>query len=443
MDQLTLDRSAAPTLVLNQGQKAAADSFFEFLLSEEKEMIISGPGGSGKTYLMGYLIDTILPRYFDTCRMMSIEPLYESVHMTATTNKAAEQLSEATLRETQTIQSFLGLTVRNNYSTGATSLERTKKWTVKENMVLFVDEASMVDTILKRCIGEATINCKIVYVGDHCQLGPVKETISPIYKAGLRTVYLTEPMRNAGQPALMHLCDQFRDTVETGTFYDTPLVPGVVDWMDGDQVQLEIAKLLRNGEHNHRILAFTNERVIGFNDHIRDLRAQPFEYGLGEKLINNNAVHLKSMIISVEREVEIVNIGPESTIHFDVGAGFDMKFHMCDLSTKLGHTYRDVPLPADRTYYSKLVKYFAQQKAWVSHYQLKEKFLDLRQRDASTFHKVQGSTHDTVFIDLGNLSTCHNPVQVARMLYVAVTRPRNRVIFFGQLAPKYGSIILP
>ena len=36
---------------LNQGQKAAAEAFFEFLFDpNEKEFIISGPAGTGKTY---------------------------------------------------------------------------------------------------------------------------------------------------------------------------------------------------------------------------------------------------------------------------------------------------------------------------------------------------------------------------------------------------------
>jgi ATP-dependent exoDNAse (exonuclease V) alpha subunit len=60
---------------------------------------------------------------------------------------------------------------------------------------------------------------------------------------------------------------------------------------------------------------------------------------------------------------------------------------------------------------------------------------------AKTVHKSQGSTHDDVYIDLGNISTCHNPNQAARMLYVAFSRARNRVFLFGQLAEKYGGLI--
>ena len=46
-----------------------------------------------------------------------------------------------------------------------------------------------------------------------------------------------------------------------------------------------------------------------------------------------------------------------------------------------------------------------------------------------------------VFIDLGDISTCHNPNQAARMLYVAVSRARHGIYFYGELASKYGGLV--
>ena len=66
------------------------DNFFQFLFTDEKEMKIIGPGGVGKTRLMSAMIDDIMPRYHSSCALMGIEPLYEDVQMTATTNKAAD-----------------------------------------------------------------------------------------------------------------------------------------------------------------------------------------------------------------------------------------------------------------------------------------------------------------------------------------------------------------
>jgi len=75
-------------------------------------------------------------------------------------------------------------------------------------------------------------------------------------------------------------------------------------------------------------------------------------------------------------------------------------------------------------------------------YSLKDKMLDLRQRDASTVYKAQGSSLDTVFIDVSNLSRSPNPSQAARMLYVAGSRARKHIVFYGELAERYGGLIL-
>lgn len=60
------------SLSLNEGQQAAADGFFQFLFDKGSELIISGPGGVGKTFLMGHLIDEIMPRYEDTLSLIHI-----------------------------------------------------------------------------------------------------------------------------------------------------------------------------------------------------------------------------------------------------------------------------------------------------------------------------------------------------------------------------------
>ena len=226
---------------LNHGQQAAADGFFSFLFSNQEELIISGPGGVGKTFLMGHLIDQVMPRYHDSCRLLGIDPIYRTVQMTATTNKAAEVLGQATNRPTKTIHSFLNLRVQEDYTTGVSKLTKTHNWVVHNDMILFVDEASMIDHKLLQLIREGTHRCKIIYVGDHCQLAPVTETLSPIYKANLPFYELTEPMRNAAQPALMNVCNQLRQTVETSIFTPIKTVPGVIDLLDGPAIEQEIS----------------------------------------------------------------------------------------------------------------------------------------------------------------------------------------------------------
>jgi hypothetical protein len=425
--------------VLNQGQEAAADGFFQFLFSEQKEMIISGPGGVGKTFLMGYLIDHIMPRYFQMCKLMGIKPEYDSIVMTATTNKAANVLSHSTGRPTDTIHSFLGIKPKEDYTTGRTRLVQTKNWKVHERLIIFVDECSMVDSLLYKLIHEGTQDCKIVFVGDHCQLAPVTETLSPIYRENLPFFELTEPMRNAGQPALIHACDQLRETVKTGIFHPIQVVPGVIDWVNDD----EMASLIKQSFHTQtldaRILAYTNSRVVDYNEYIRGIRNLPPEYGAGEFLVNNHAIPLGRNMLAVEEEIEILAAVP-GTRKITLPDNGELEVRDYQIRTRLGR-YETVSLPVDRNHHSALLKYYQKQKNWPIYYQLKEQYPDLRPRDAATVHKAQGSTYDTVFIDLSNISTCNLSDVVARLLYVGFTRAKSRVVLYGDLAEKYGGVV--
>lgn len=433
------DEILGTTAKLNAGQEAAAEGVFEFLLSDEEEMIISGPGGVGKTFLLGFLADRIVPRYREACKLVGIKQQYFDIIFTSTTNKAADVLSQACKRQVNTTASFLHLRVREDYDTGVTQLSKTPKWEVHENLIIIVEECSMVDAALYAYLREGTHNCKIIYVGDHCQLAPVREKLSPIYNKQLRTYELTEPVRNAGQPALLDLCTQLRYTVENGIFYDIEEVPGVIDMFNEQEMEAWISENCIEQSNSQRILAYTNKRVMNYNDHIREVRKLPPEYTVGEMLVNASVFSYGKKNLSVEAEVEIKKIS-EDTSFIDIDRESRVEIRRADVySTWAGMLY-DVPLAVDRNYVNELAKYFWRERMYSLYFKCKNTFMDLRPLDACTFHKSQGSTYDTVVIDAYNLGTCRDAEMAARMLYVGVSRARNRVIFFGQLPEKFGTL---
>lgn len=423
---------------LNDGQHLAAEAFFNFLFTDKTGFIISGPAGVGKTFLMSHIIDHIIPEYQKTCQLMGIDPEFDSVVMTATTNKAAEVLATATQRPAQTIHSFMNLKVQDDYDTGKSKLIKTRQWTVHNRKILFIDECSMIDTDLHEIIGEGTLGCKIVYVGDHNQLAPIHERLSPVYKQGYDMFELTEPMRNSGQPALINICAQLRKTVETGEFEPIQIVPGVIDLLDQDAMEREVDAHFLAQTRDARILAYTNQRCIAYNDHIRELRQLPASFTVGEILINNSTIILNKNQLSVEDEVTIVSI--DNLTKEEIVLDTSMEIMECTLRTSYGTMLYGVRLPVDREHYLSLLKFFKNAKNWERYYYLKNNFPDLRQRDAATVHKSQGSTYDTVFIDVGNISSCNAVNQAARMLYVAFSRAKSRVVLYGDLAEKYGGL---
>jgi hypothetical protein len=330
--------------------------------------------------------------------------------------------------------------LKEDWSSGKMRLEHGKQWKIHYNKIIFIDEASMIDTPLRREILEGTHGCKLIYVGDDRQLSPIMEAISPVYADGRLPFFeLTEPMRT-NIPQLQAINAQLRETVKTGAFQPIQACPGIIDWLDGAAMEAEVNATFAKQTHEARILAYTNPRVLQYNSHIRDLRGLGADFTVGEFLVNNSAVILGSHMMHVEEEIEVMSIEPE-TEKVDLDGHAELEVIRMTFQNRYSEMYRDVPVPVDRDHYTQLLKYFKSQKLWRTFYQLKNGFPDLRQRDAATVHKAQGSTYETVFIDLDDLSTCRNANTAARLLYVAFSRARRRVVCYGDLAEKFGGML--
>ena len=427
------------TFPLNSGQQSAAEAFFDFLLQPaQKEFIISGPAGVGKTYLMNYIVNNTMQHYENTCEMLGMKPEYTEVQMTATTNKAAEVLGNSVKRPTSTIHSFLNLRVSEDYQTGKTLLSRTRDWQVHRHKIIFIDEASMIDSDLYNMLMEGTEKTKIVYVGDHNQLAPVFEKISPIYRQKAPFYELTEPMRNNGNVALMAICQQLRETVETGVFKPIQVVPGSIDLLNDAEMQQTVLDTFVPGPNlNSRILAYTNKQVVLFNDFIRQARNLPDLFTVGEVLVNNSMAKIGKTMLSVEQEFTVIADHGTSTIDITRDAVLDVQ--LLTIENSFGDRLQ-VQVPTDKHHHGELCKWFARTKNWERFYHLKQSYPDLRPRDAATVHKSQGSTYDSVFIDLDNISKVTQPDVAARMLYVAFSRAKTRVYLYGTLAARFGGI---
>lgn len=435
--------SQTPPPALNQGQREAADKFFDFLMSTDPFFVVSGPAGTGKTFLMNYLSNKGLQTYHDACTLIGIKPEYTETHFTATTNKAAEVLEESIGKPVQTIHSFLCLKVQENWKTGKTDITRTANWRVRRNLVLFIDECSMIDSGLFKELLESFVSCKIVFVGDHAQMAPVGEDLSPIYQSVSMNNFtcLFEPVRNAGQPALMALCDQLRETVETGVFRPMRPVPGVIDYLDNNQMPQELTAVFTDPNPPARVLCYTNSRTMEYNGFIRsEVRGLPPEISVGDTMVVASTYQQGSLNLPVEREVTVTQVSDVLEDHnwAEVLGNHPIYYRLVSFSqypSQNGEPYIRVAL--DRPLVDQAIKAYGKRKDFSSYFNLKGMYLDLRDKAACTVYKSQGSSYDTVFIDLGNIGTSYDAKQVARMLYVAVSRARHRICFYGQLPGRY------
>lgn len=422
---------------LNKGQNDAAEAVFNFLMSDDKEFVVSGPAGVGKTTLMKYIMNNIMKRYKDACDILNIPQQLDGVYISATTNKAADVLELATGFPTSTIHQLMNLKVYNDYTSGKTKITKIiKNWKVHSKKIIFIDEAPMIDKQVREYILEGTDEfCKIIYIGDHCQMAPIFEDISPIYKKPKHYAELLVPIRNAESPALMELSKQLRETVETGIFKPIKEVKGEIDFINLNQLKHILENDFVKTDIDSRILCFTNKRVKEFNDQIRKIRKLPANFQVGERLINSRNLIRPEGSIKVEQEIEIINIlsSPKDII---IHESTTMSVYDAIIETQFG-TRHKLQIPTNPIHYLKLLNYYKDNEKWKPYFNLKDNFPDLRPKDASTVYKAQGSTYDNVILDLENIGTSDDADQVARMLYVGATRPRKHIYLFGELPEKY------
>lgn len=431
---------------LNADQERAVDAVAAFIVGPDKEFFLTGGPGVGKTFTTRELA-RVLPEVLKAYNIsMGKNAPHMDLFLTSTTNKAAAVLGEQTGCQAVTVHSFLGVVPQTDYKTGKTHLRRTNSYKVHSNAMIFVDEASMIDRELYDILITATDEtCKIIYIGDKNQLPPVMEKISPavtLAEEPSRHYEITTPVRNAGSPALQKLCDNLREDILLEKTKDSLSkwikTPGSIEFINGSQLEALINKLYGPGGTIKatdrvlacRILCYTNDAVIGYNDHIRQLRGMPSYPTAGEILVCNTHFELsRSESFNVEEEVTIHgSYGPES---IEIDGYNNLDAYILEVSSPFTARY-SVKCPVDRDKWKALRSHYKKHKDWTAFYKLQEEWIDLRDREAATVYKAQGSTYDEVILIMNDLFTSRDINQLRRMLYVGASRARNKVYVYDR-----------
>lgn len=418
-----MNTTAAITLTADQ--QNALDAFFQFLVDpEEHVFVLSGFSGCGKTTLVRELLDHI-PKYFSMAKLVYPKFKEYAIALTATTNKAAENLGRITGADVSTIHSALGLMVRTDYSTGKTSLAvnpRRRDQLLTQHL-LVVDEGSYVDSDLLGLIFKRTQNCKILFVGDPAQLAPVKSSSTPVFDAGFKGAALTEVVRQAKDNPIIDLSTKFRHTVTTGEWLTFKPDGNSVIHLDHEDFLQAIEQEFTRPDWQYldsKVLAWTNKAVQDYNHHINTLVKGVPHFQIGDYAVCNSYVQLGKTSIKTDQLVEITDIGPEHDRYGALGRLFTLNgSSQCFMPNSLEE--RKKVLTQARKDESSAV------------FEIEESWIDLRAAYAQTVNKAQGSTYDKVFINLTDISKCTNGNALARMLYVAVSRARTQVFLTGDI----------
>jgi energy-coupling factor transporter ATP-binding protein EcfA2 len=428
MTTATLDfpkTSASPSpLVLTPDQQAALDAIYRFLLDPiETVFVLSGYSGCGKSTLVHTLLDQ-LPKFIKTIRIIDPERSNWDTRLTATTNKAAENLAHITGQAVSTIHSHLSLRVETDFKTGVSKLiPRSQDKHVGE--LLIIDEASYVDSQLLGYIFSMTEQCKILFVGDPAQLTPVKASGVPVFDAKFTGAELTQVVRQAEGNPIVQLATLFRHTVNTGVWPQFKPDGFHIRHLPRDAFDQVIETEFNRPDWKYRdskILAWTNKRVVDYNHFVRDKAKGSPHFAVGDYAVCNSFIMAGKQSIKTDQMVQITRIGPEAEQRGVRGKCFEVnhsaEFFMPNSLSDKAIRVKQAKDDGD----THIVQ------------EIEQEWIDLRAAYAQTVNKSQGSTYDKVFIDLDDIGRCNSGDQIARMLYVGVSRARHHVYLTGDLS---------
>lgn len=416
---------------LSPCQENALTAILGFLSNAEEQcMVVTGYSGTGKSHLITEFVKRY--REFQSILML-MDDRYKCLNLeiTATTNKAADNLRQTlyasgnTDYEIRTVHSLFGLVPRNTYS-GKYAFESSKMKVVKNSLII-IDEYSWLDALAWDAIRMHSNNNKIIFFGDPNQL--VQTNPANVEKLNFREVEMTTIMRqlgNGGDHPIAAIGHKLRESVTSLNIPECELDNKHLIWLPEDQfctsIKAEFGR--ENWQYtDSRILAMSNQAVVNYNNYVFHYNHARPHFLPGDKVVNNSYFCFSDDHIATDQIVTVVDQTPSTSM----GCAGNQ------YTVKVGRKYIPMFVPDNFNDRRKLKDKFQYERDYTNVKFLERTWGDLRSLYASTVHKAQGSTFDKVYIDLTDLGKYSDKPLLTRLLYVAVTRAKEQVIFTGDI----------
>jgi exodeoxyribonuclease-5 len=426
---------------LNTGQTSAISAMFDYMRTAEKFFLLEGSAGTGKSTCIQFFARHVAKELGRPIR----------IALTAPTNKATGVLRNLQNAiggdcECVTIYSLLGLKLMNDKPVrGVGALGENK---AEQYDLVVVDEGSMVgrkkeenEMGLWEHMNQAALyhGTKFIIMADRYQLPPIGQSLSPVFDItnGAR---LTEVMRHDNQ--ILTLCTRIRDlideekrlTVFTSDYDDQGGVYTMTHKHYLEQMKQGFTSdSYQENPDKFRALAWRNDTVSGYNDQIRhamyDEAAEQSPFLTGERIVACQPVaplikEENEFYMATDAEGEVVSNRVVSHPTYPM-----LTCHCLTIEPDYGPTATAYALHEEsKREYEKLAARLsdnarAKKASWAEFWKLKESIHDIRPGHAITSHRSQGSTFETVFVDVPDLMANRNTWEAMRCLYVACSRP--------------------
>jgi exodeoxyribonuclease-5 len=408
--------------------------------------LLTGHAGSGKMYLMQRLTKNMLAKKH---RIVLSAPTHKAVAV------LARKLAEASIKDIpcRTIHSILSLTPKPR--TDRLVFERERDAEPVTADVVVVDECSMVSEDLYRHIKRHLPNAFVLFVGDPAQLPPVGEVESQTFGTKNRS-HLTTIVRQAAGNPILAAASIIRAS-QGGPANMSWCAPSALEnkhgiFLPADAAHRWMKRAFTSPEFdadpdNFRYLAWTNSRVHQMNELIRTWRYGeniPTPFMPAESALFRAPVVIDgSIVFANNQEAKVVAI-ERSTFTREIEEADGVPQWTASIpSWRI--TLRDdegiektVHMHADEREFQRVVERIKDEAAesrlrWKHLHEFQQSLAQLQSIYCLTVHRSQGSTFQTAFLDLPDIRRREktNLLEAQQMLYVAVTRPSQRLIVVG------------
>lgn len=383
----------------------------------------------------------------------------ERIHFTATTNKAAQELQLAITKNLlaynvdpegtscTTIYKKLGLSLANKKIDDPKKLAALPKWQppyekvlirrqeavpdVANYNILIIDESSFIDYNLLRYLENdiQEYQLKVIFVGDKNQLTPVGLDHTPIYEGRYSkypTYALTQPMRQHPESEILRYCNTLKDVIEGTKENFTELTySDEIVYLKQKEFEKKVEEVEAD-KKSYRVVAQTNAKVGQYNKIFKNTLSNGNVFlEAGDLAIVNTATsafHTDAQVLVINTLPKREHIKASSDIprlNKDFGM-VDGRWVVVSDGVKGGAYF--VPDKLSKT--KEILPYIGLANMTIS-------VADIRHIYSCTTHKAQGSTVDVIFLDLNTFNASMDKIELARLLYVAFSRAREKVYVTG------------
>lgn len=405
----------------------------------DKKLSLIGSAGTGKTWLTAKLIKELIN--------MDI-----SIAMTTPTHKALsvikEMLKENDISEEDaipsTIHHFLNLKLDYGFGDDGSADNVSSKPKLKINKhneclayvdILFIDESSMISeelyNISTSILGD---RCKIIiFVGDQFQLKPVEGGENIIYNhPEIKHYELIETVRQKKGSSVINLANRIRDYIKIGNYPHS-----IIDeFKSEEEIQIltdaEFLPTYFENKNKKIIGAYTNKMVDEYNKYIRYIETKSLEYLIEGDIIvfqkpysnsTGEVVFQNGQEVAIESTKKVLD--EKSNLWYWRCKAQGRLFNILDTDSETDYKLKIKEL-ADK---ANLAKGYDKRNAWKAFFKLQTRFGFIKYSFASTLHKLQGSTVNSMFFEMRDVLRFYknDPDNTLRLIYVAITRTSDKL----------------